>query len=115
MHATNDFKISLLIACALCFLVTFPCAAQVDPERRSLLQFGYDQPLEGQGPEGLYGFYYYNSPDYFGTNTALRLAVNPVYLDGEIGFKQLLSPYTDVGLRINGGGWADDYYEIRQG
>jgi hypothetical protein len=115
MHLSNGFKVSCLALSIVCFLAAFRCGAQIDPEQRSMLQFGYDAPLEGQGPVGVYGFYYYNNPDYFRTNIALRLAINPVYLDGEVGFKQLLSPYTDVGLEINGGGWGDDYYEIRQG
>ncbi len=89
--------------------------AQLDPYPRSLLQLGYDYPISGQGPQSLYAYYYYNDPAFVGTNVALRLAVAPLYLDGEVGFRHLLSPHTDVGLGISGGGFADDYYEIRQG
>ena len=88
--------------------------AQIDPYPRSLLQLGYDQSLPGQGPQSLYAYYYYNNPEFLSTNVALRLAVAPVYLDGEIGFRQLL-PYTDVGIGINGGGYGENYYEVRQG
>ncbi|MEI9864371.1 MAG: hypothetical protein WDN00_07400 [Limisphaerales bacterium] len=42
---------------------------------RSLLELGYDQPLTGKGPQGLYAYYYYNTPELFNTNTALRLAI----------------------------------------
>jgi hypothetical protein len=97
------------------FMTAFHCAAQIDPEQRDLLELGYDQPLEGQGPQGEYAYFYYNNPDFFRTNVALRAAIAPVYLDSEIGFKQLISPYTDVGIGINGGGYGDDYYEVRQG
>jgi hypothetical protein len=89
--------------------------AQIDPYSRNLLQLGYDQPLSGQGPKSLYAYYYYNSPDFLHTNMTLRLAVAPIYLDGEIGFRQLLSPHTDVGLGINGGAYGENYYEVRQG
>jgi hypothetical protein len=89
--------------------------AQIDPYPRSLLQLGYDQALSGQGPQSLYAYYYYNNPGFLRTNMALRLAVAPVYLDGEIGFRQLLSPHTHVGIGINGGGYGENYYEMRQG
>jgi hypothetical protein len=118
MHLSNGFTVfrSSLVLVLICLLLTaFSAHAQVDPQHRSLLQFGYDQALKGQGPVGVYGFYYYNNPDFFATNVALRLAANPVYLDSEVGFRHLLSPSTDVGLGISGGGWGDDYYEVRQG
>ena len=88
--------------------------AQVDPNPRSLLQLGYDQFLAGQGPQSLYAYYYYNNPAFLRTNVALRLAMAPIYLDGEIGFRQLL-PHADVGIGIYGGGFGDNYYEVRQG
>jgi hypothetical protein len=88
---------------------------QIDPYRRNLLQLGYDQPVGGQGPQGVYAYYYYNNPEIRGTNTALRLAIAPAYLDGELGFKQLLSPYTDVGIGLSGGAYGENFYEVRQG
>jgi hypothetical protein len=91
------------------------CSAQIDPEHRDLIELGYDQPLVGQGPQGVYAYFYYNNPEQFATNIALRAAIAPAYLDSEIGFKQLISPYTDFGIGINGGAWGDDYYEVRQG
>ncbi len=90
--------------------------AQIDPYARNLLQLGYDQPLEGRGPQALYAYYYYNNPELFqNTNRALRVAVAPVYFDGELGFRELLSPHTDLGLGISGGGFSDNYYEVRRG
>ena len=90
--------------------------AQIDPYARNLVQLGYDQSLSGKGPQAVYVYYYYNNPAFLhSTNMALRLAVAPVYLDGEIGFRQLLSPHTDVGIGFNGGGFGENYYEIRQG
>src|ERR1700710_1671684 len=97
------------------FLAGFNCQAQIDPIHRNLLELGYDQPLTGQGPQGIYAYYYYNTPDLFNTNTALRLAIAPAYVDGELGFKQLLSPTTDVGFGFNGGLYGANYYEVRQG
>lgn len=89
--------------------------AQIDPYSRNLLQLGYDQPLAGRGPQAAYIYYYYNNPTFLRTNLALRLAVAPVYFDGELGFRELLSPNTDVGLGLSGGGFSDNYYEVRQG
>ncbi len=80
-----------------------------------MLELGYDQPLTGKGPQGVYAYYYYNTPDLFDTNTALRLAIAPAYVDGELGFKQLLSPTTDVGVGFFGGMFGANYYEVRQG
>jgi hypothetical protein len=103
-----------IIACASLW-GTHAALGQIDPKPRSLLQLGYDQALVGQGPQALYLYYYYNDPDLFGTNTALRAAIAPAYVDGELGFKHLLSPYTDVGIGIYGGAFSDNYYEVNQG
>jgi hypothetical protein len=89
--------------------------AQIDPTHRNLLQLGYDQPLTGRGPQALYAYYYYNQPDFIRTNVVLRLAIAPVYLDSELAFKQLISPTTDFGIGLYGGGYGDNYYEVRQG
>lgn len=89
--------------------------AQVDPYRRNLVELGYDLPLTGQGPQALYIYYYYNRPDFLNTNTALRLAIAPAYVDSEIGFKHLLSPTTDVGVGFYGGAFGDNFYEVRRG
>ena len=115
MHSSKGFGKCFLAFSIIGYFAGHPCRAQIDPEYRDLLELGYDQPLVGQGPPGGYAYLYYNNPDLLHTNIALRLAVAPVYLDGEVGFKQLLSPYTDFGIGLNGGGYGDDYYEIRQG
>jgi len=76
---------------------------------------GYNQPLEGRGPVAAYGFYYLNKPDFPRTNITLRLALAPIYLDTELGFKGALGEHTDLGLGVSGGGFADGYSEIRAG
>jgi hypothetical protein len=115
MRISNRICNLVSVLVAFGSLAGFKCHAQIDPMHRSLLELGYDQPLAGQGPQGVYGYYYYNHPDFFKTNTALRLALAPVYVDGEIGFKRLLSPTTDVGLGFYGGMFGANYYEVRQG
>jgi hypothetical protein len=90
-------------------------AAQIDPVKRDLLQFGYNQPLEGIGPMAGYAFYYRNQPDFLRTNTTLRLALAPVYLDSELGFVHGLGPQTDFALGAAGGGFADSYSEVDGG
>jgi hypothetical protein len=89
--------------------------AQIDPVDRNLLEVGWDQPLAGHGPQAEYAYYYFNDPDFFNPDTALRMALAPAYLDSEIGFKHLVSPDTDVGVGISGGAYGDNYYEVRQG
>lgn len=89
--------------------------AQLDPVPRQMFQLGYNQPLEGRAPIAAYGFYYYNHPGFYRTNMTLRLAVAPIYLDGELGFSGLLGPNTDLAVGVAGGGFADTYSEIWQG
>lgn len=88
---------------------------QIDPTRRQLIQFGYNQPVEGRGPIAGYAFYFLNQPGFLRTNITMRLAVAPVYLDSEFGFKSALGPHTDLGLGVAGGGFADTHEEIRGG
>jgi len=76
---------------------------------------GYNQPVEGRGPIAAYGFYYYNKPGFLSSNLTLRLALAPIYLDSDLGFKGLLGPHSDVSLGLSGGGFADTYSEIRDG
>ena len=88
--------------------------AQIDPYPRSLLHLGVDQSLTGGGPQAVYGYYYYNDSAFLRTNVALRLVLAPVYVDTELGFRSVL-PQTDVGIGLNGGGFGENYYEVRQG
>src|SRR5262245_23297172 len=82
-------------------ILTAACGyGQIDPFHRNLLQLGYDQPLTGHGPHGIYLYYYYNNPEIIGTNIALRAAIAPAYLDSEIGFKQVITKYTDIGVGL---------------
>ncbi|HWH69975.1 MAG TPA: hypothetical protein VNT26_11345, partial [Candidatus Sulfotelmatobacter sp.] len=103
----------LLVAAAA--FSPFVARGQIDPVRRELFQFGYNQPLEGHPPLSAYAFYYRNQPEFWQTNWTLRLAVAPTYLDSELGIRHLLGPNTDMGFGLAGGGFADSYYEIRQG
>lgn len=90
--------------------------AQIDPVDRELFQLGYNQPTEGRGPIAGYAFYYLNRPSVFNrTNLTFRIAVAPVFLDSQIGIKDALSENTDLGLGIEGGGFADNFAELRKG
>lgn len=91
-----------------------PAAAQIDPERRRLLQAGISAPLEGRGPLSGYLYYYHNHP-FADELRTLRLALAPVYVDGEYGIKGGLGGPTDLGIGLAGGGFADSYTEIRDG
>src|SRR5438552_109714 len=99
----------LLIGGALC------AHAQLDPTKRELIQLGYNYPIHGHAPLSAYAFYYANLPNFYKSNLTLRVAIAPVYLDGEVGLVSLLGEHTDLGLGLNGGGFADSYAEIRQG
>lgn len=103
----------LLLGCAIG--TTSLVQAQIDPYPRDLLQAGYHKELVGHAPISAFGLYYRNDPNFQGTNMALRTAISPVYFDGELGMKQLLGDYTDVGIGLNGGGFAYSYDEIRSG
>ena len=89
--------------------------AQIDPDKRRLAQFGYNQPIEGQSPLAAYAFYYLNDPSFIQTNLALRLVIAPVYLDSELGFRRMFGARTDLGLGVAGGGFVDSYSEVRRG
>ena len=101
----------------LCFGLFVPllACAQIDPARRDLVQFGYNQAFEGHPPLAGYAFYYHNQPDFLRTNLTLRLAVAPVYVDSELGFVNGLGRDTDFGLGLAGGGFSDSYSEIHGG
>jgi hypothetical protein len=109
------FKVRNLILVWAILLLPVLASAQIDPVKRDLIQFGYNAAFEGHQPLAAYAFYYHNDPDFFRTNLTLRIALAPVYLDSELGFKQLFGPNTDLGIGIAGGGFADDYNEIRDG
>jgi len=89
--------------------------AQIDPFPRELIQLGYHKEIVGHAPVSGYAFYYRNIPYLERTNLALRMAVSPVYVDGELGIREVLGAYTDLGVGIAGGGFAYSYDEIRQG
>jgi hypothetical protein len=93
----------------------FTAQAQIDPVKRRLIELGYNEPIQGRAPLAAYGFFYLNEPEFYSTNLTLRLAIAPVYLDGELGFSGLLGPNTDFGIGLAGGGFADLYGEIRHG
>lgn len=96
--------------------MALPARAQIDPEPRKLVQFGYNQSIEGRGPVAAYAFFYWNTPGFLqDTNLTLRLAIAPVYLDSELGISGALGANTDIGIGLAGGGFADSYQEIRQG
>lgn len=103
-----------LVAAAALLLLAGAARAQTDPKRRSLIQLGVDQGLSGGGPEGAYLFYYVNRPDVPWKGSTLRAAVAPVYLDTELTFREALAG-SDVGIHVDGGGFADSYDEVRRG
>src|SRR5258708_1838900 len=95
----------LLIVLFPGILLPGAAVAQIDPVKRELIQFGYNQSIEGEAPVSAYAFYYYNQPDFLShSNLTLRLAIAPVYVDSELGISRLLGPNTDVGIGLAGGG-----------
>ena len=106
-------------AAAAALLVAFAArasvVAQIDSTEQELVELGYDHPVSGAGPTAAYGFLYLNKPDLFRKGSSLRLAVAPVYADGEYGIGGALGPHTDLGLGVAGGGFGQDHAEVRQG
>ena len=89
--------------------------AQVDPVRRDLVEAGFDQPLAGHAPLGMYLFYYLSRPQFGDADHALRVALSPTYLDGEWAIRDALGAHTDFAVGVFGGGFDSDYDEIRHG
>ncbi len=108
---------SALLLLILFFALFLPllASAQIDPDKRDLLQIGYNAVFEGKQPFSGYAFYYHNEPDFIKTNLTMRMALSPTYMDSELGVSGLLGQYTDVGFGLAGGGFADSYNEIHQG
>ena len=48
----------------LTLFAPFFASAQIDPVKRDLIQFGYNQTFEGHEPLAAYAFYYHNQPDF---------------------------------------------------
>ena len=101
--------VGLFLACVL------QTSAQIDPTKRELIQLGYNQPIEGRSPIAAYAFYYLNLPQFYQSNLTLRLAIAPIYLDGELGISDLIGQNTDFAIGAFGGGFADGYNEVRGG
>ena len=106
-------RLVMTLLAALAF--TGGAHAQIDPVRRDLVEFGYDQTLEGHAPVGAYIFYYLSRPQFGDAEHALRLAVSPVYLDAEWASRDALGANTDLAIGVSGGGFASNYNEIRAG
>jgi hypothetical protein len=106
-------KVFICLGLGIAAVAALPSLGQVDPKSRNQLQLGYDYPLTGRGPQALYAYYYLNVPQLTGSNTALRLAIAPAYLDGELGIR--LTPNTALGVGFAGGAFGDYFYEVRQG
>ena len=101
--------------CAISLSAVWTSHAQLDPEPRQLLHLGVSQSLHDDGPQAHYLFYYWNSPNFPSTNQSLRLVLAPTYVDGELGFRNLLGENTDLGVGVFGGGFAYNYDEVRRG
>ncbi|MFA6003463.1 MAG: hypothetical protein WC881_05280 [Elusimicrobiota bacterium] len=113
MHTARLRRFGLLAWAGLA--LTAPSQAQIDPEPRRLVHFGYDQTLSGPGPTAGYLFYYLNEPHFPLRKATWRAAIAPTYLDSELGLAGALGPHTDLGLGLAGGGFANSYSEVRSG
>lgn len=99
----------------LCLALAVPALAQIDPEPRKLLHLGFNQSLRTDGPNEVYAFYYWNIPDYPQPDQTLRLVFAPTFVTGELGFRGLLGEHTDLALEVFGGGFYNNYDEVRRG
>jgi hypothetical protein len=104
----------LLLLPALLAAMARPATAQVDPERRQLLQLGVNQAVDGRGPLAAYVYYYLNQPHFLAPRPTLRLVVAPGYVDSEVGLPQALGERTHLGIGVAGGAFADSHNEIRR-
>lgn len=104
-----------LLGWAAALLLVGKAHAQVDPEKRQLVQLGYNQAFQGSAPVAAYAYYYANLPDWPREGQTLRVAVAPVYLDSELAFREALGANTHLAVGVAGGGFADSYSEVRGG
>lgn len=104
-----------LDAVALLALLTLarPAAAQIDSERRQLVQAGFNQAVDGRGPLAAYAYYFLNEPNIMSSSHTLRLVVAPGYADTELGLVKAIGEKTDLGIGLAGGALADSSTEIR--
>jgi len=114
LKAVRNFGFRAFVVVIL-FAFPFLAQAQIDPVKRQLVQLGYNAALQGHPPLSIYAFYYGNAAQLLNTNLTLRLAIAPTYLDSELGISHALGENTDLGIGIAGGGFADNYPEIRMG
>jgi hypothetical protein len=105
----------LFLMAVTVILAALDASAQVDPDKRELVQVGFSQAIQGASPVAAYGYYYLNEPNFYKTNLTLRVAIAPVYLDSEVGLVGALGPNTDLGIGLAGGAFADNYYEFEDG
>jgi hypothetical protein len=112
---TSLFSFRSILAGIVLALTGFNVHAQYDPAPRQILHLGVDASLHNQGPMGAYMFYYWNMPNVPSTNQFLRLAIAPVYVDGELAFAKLLGEHTDFALGGFGGLYANSYQEVDGG
>ena len=61
------------LAIALGLLPGVASFAQIDPDKRQLLQLGYNASFEGHAPLAAYAFYYLNRPDFYREDLTLRI------------------------------------------
>src|SRR6516164_1591253 len=106
---------SVFAALALLLFTSLPVLAQMDAMPRQLLHLGANFPLSDAGPLGAYAFYYWNMPNVPTTNEVLRFAIAPVYIDSDLGFKNLLGDHTDLAVGAFGGLYANNYQEVDAG
>ncbi|MEI7533153.1 MAG: hypothetical protein WCK57_02210 [Verrucomicrobiae bacterium] len=107
-------QITRLLSGLVWLTLTATAQAQIDPAPRQILQVGANASLHDQGPLGAYLFYYWNMPNIT-TNVFLRLAIAPVYVDSETGFKSLIAKNTDLAVGAFGGLYGNSYQEVRGG
>lgn len=104
----------ILTTAALSALLAVPVSAQLDPEKRMLLEAGYEQGVGAPGPVSPYAYLYSNTPGVAGKNSVLRAVLAPVYADTELGFNGAL-PRTALGIGLSGGGFAFGQVEVDRG
>ncbi len=106
--------IPLLLAVLMLFWAGV-AQAQIDPERRTYLEAGILQPLRGNGTLDGYGFLLVNRPHFPSEDWYARLAVDPVYVTGEIVRDRWPAEGHAVGLGIDGGGFRNNFDDYRHG
>ncbi len=105
----------LLVLSVLMLAWTGAVEAQIDPQRRTNVEAGFEHPIRGNGPYDAYGFLLLNRPQFPSEDWYLRVVLSPVYARSELVRDRWPADGHAVGVGISGGLFQNNYDEFQGG